>query len=191
MSAAAERGDLEQVGLELTALQGAIQLHARHEEEVFFPLLDRLFDDAVLNANLRDAHEREDKYEAALIAALEAEDIDAVRDAITAWAPSFEKHLVDEEEVMMPLTQRVHETVEGRAAAVADIVALDWSTFQEKQLPYVLRSLSDTKPYGPLRMYVAAVEISTGERFSELQSIIATNVAPEKADLLRQHGHLT
>ena len=190
ISEAARDGDLDEARARLNRLRGVIALHARQEEEVFFPLLDRLFDGAVDKADLRTAHLREDDHEAAVDAALDAGDVAMVTAALEAWGPDFENHLAEEERVMMPLTQKVADTLEGRAAAVREIMSLDWDGMIDVQLPYVLESLSTTKPYGPLRMFVAALQVSASDRYAEIEPVIRGSVDAGKASMLQEHGHL-
>lgn len=188
--AAANAGDLETAAAQWRALCAVIALHMKQEEASFFPLLDRLFDDAVANAKLRDTHEREVAHEERVEAAFAAQDVVALVAALDAWAPDFEAHLAHEEEVMMPLTERVAPTLEGRAAAVHEILAVDWSELRSTQLPYVAKALASTKPYGAVRMFVSAVQAAAGARYHELQPILREALPAEMVAMLVEHGHL-
>ena len=190
LATAAEAGELDTVRDEYARLRRVIEVHAAQEERAFFPLLDRLFDGAVAKAGLRDAHAREEAHQQAFEAALAGDDAAAVRQALSAWSGSFETHLVDEETVMMPLTQKVAPTLEGRAAAVGDILAVDWQALKDDHLPYVTASLAANKPYGPTRMFVSALQIAAGDRYAELAPIVAASVPAAVGDQLRVHGHL-
>jgi hypothetical protein len=188
---AAAAGDLAAAADANTALSRVIELHKRHEEEVFFAMLDEHFDGVVTKAGLRETHEREHALQEAVNAALDAGDLQALNSAIDQWAPAFEAHLAEEEEVMMPLTELIAPTLEGRAAAVHEIMAVDWAQLAQVHLPYVVRSLSMTKPYGPLRMFVAAVQIAAGDRFGTLEPVIRDALPAEKVAMLTEHGHLS
>jgi len=182
--------DVEAVELEYSELKLALEIHAAQEEAAFFPLLDARFDGAVERAGLRDAHEREQALQDAFEAALSDRDPASVRRALADWAPSFEQHLKKEEEVMMPLTQKIAPTLAGRAAAVADILDVDWEGLKTDHLPYVVRALSTTKPYGPNRMFVAALQAAAGPRYAELTPIVSRAMTATMAAQMRAHGHL-
>ncbi len=187
----AEAGDLAGVRSGFGALRPVIRLHAQHEEQVFFPMLDRLFDGAVEKGGLRDAHVREEAHEERLASALETGDLPAARAAVADWQSSFEAHLVDEEELMMPLTAQVAPTQEGRAAAVREILELDWAALKTVHLPYVAASLAANKPYGPVRMFVAALQSAADERYAELEPVLRAALPAPVAASLQQHGHLS
>lgn len=188
--AAANAGDLEIAAAQWHALCAVIALHMKQEETSFFPLLDRLFDQAVAKANLRDTHERELAHEERVEAAIEAQDRAALVAALDAWAPDFEAHLAHEEEVMMPLTDRVATTPEGRAAAVNEILNVDWEALRTSQLPYVAHALASTKPYGTVRMFVSAVQAAAGGKYEELQPVLRDALPAEMVAMLVEHGHL-
>lgn len=190
LSRAAADGDLDAIRGEYGELRKAIAVHQLHEDEVFFPMLDEQFDGAVRDAGLRETHVAEEERQAAFEAALASNDLAAVRSALEAWAAPFEAHLVHEEEVMMPLTQKVAPTLEGRAAAVGRILDADWRALEVDHLPYVVRTLGTTKPYGPVRMFVAALQVSAGERYTRLAPIVDRWLPGGVADMLRVHGHL-
>ena len=103
-----------------------VGLSCRLTGKTLFPMLDGGFDQAVERAGLREAHVQEAGHQRTLEAALAQEDLMAARAALSTWAPSFEAHLVDVEDVMMPLTERVAPTPAGRAAAVKAIMDVDW-----------------------------------------------------------------
>ncbi|MCA9557004.1 MAG: hemerythrin domain-containing protein, partial [Myxococcales bacterium] len=147
-----EGASVDAVRARYVDLARCIAVHAAQEDQMFFPILDARFDGAVRDADLRTAHAREDALQAAFEDALERADRDALRVAVDAWAPSFEAHLADEEAVMMPLTQTVADTPEGRAAVVRRIMEVDWEGMKRDQLGYVTASLAATKPLGPVRM---------------------------------------
>jgi len=186
----AESGDLPAVQQEYDGLRPVLVLHAEHEEQVFFDLLDERCDGAVEAAGLRDAHVREEGHQQAFEAALAARDLAGVREALAGWASSFEEHLAHEEEVMMPLTQRVAPTVEGRAAAVGTILDVDFDALKSDHLPYVVHTLATTKPYGPTRMFVAALQAAAGPRYAELTPVLRRALPEALQGQLQAHGHL-
>lgn len=190
LRAAANAGDIGAAASEWRALSAVIALHMKQEDQAFFPLLDALFDEAVTKAGLHDAHRREGKHEAAVRAAFAASDLDGLRQALDAWAPSFEAHLSDEEDVMMPLTEKVAPTFEGRAAAVREILEVDWAALNSVHLPYVVRVLAETKPYGPVRMFVASVQAAAGPGYVELEPAIRGALPGDLVSMLVEHGHL-
>lgn len=183
-------GDLGAARQAWATLAGVVAIHKRHEEEAFFPLLDDRFDGAIAAAGLRAVHADEADHERAVEAALAAGDLPALHAALAAWAPSFEAHLVEEETIMMPLTQRVAPTVEGRAAAVRAILEVDWDGLRDVHLPQVARALAATKPYGPVRMFVAAVQAAAGDRYPELEPSLRAALPAETVATLASHGHL-
>lgn len=91
---------------------------------------------------------------------------------------------------MMPLTERVAPTLDGRAAAVREILDVDWAALERDHLPYVVSTLAATKPYGPVRMFVAALQAAAGDRYGELSPIVVASVPAATAEMLRGHGHL-
>jgi hypothetical protein len=182
-------GDVAALRAVYEELARVIALHAQQEEQAFFPLLDDRFDGAVAKAGLREAHAQEHALQVELEHALARGDRDAARAAIDAWEGSFERHLVVEEEVMMPLTSAVSPTVAGRAQAVRGIMEVDWEGLKATQLPYVVASLAAHKPYGPLRMFFAAVQLSAGDAYDELEPFIRAALPADKAELLASHGH--
>lgn len=190
LQAHADDGDLAAVNDEYVRLRAVIDIHAAQEEGRFFPLLDELFDGAVAKAGLREAHEREESHQAAFEGALAVRDVRAVREALAAWAVSFEAHLADEEAVMMPLTQRVAPTLEGRAAAVRTLLEVDWDGLRTHHLPYVVRTLAATRPFGPTRMFIAALQLAAGERYGELAPVVEDALPAALRDQLSALGHL-
>ncbi len=172
------------------ALRRALELHAAQEEQVFFPVLDERCGGAVREAGLRDAHEREEAHQLAFEAALAEGEQRAMAATIEAWAPSFEAHLADEEAIMMPLTHKTADTAEGRALVVRRIMETDWEALKRDQLGYVVASLSRTKPFGPLRMYVAAVQVAAGSAYGELEPIVRAALPAEQLQKLTSLGHL-
>jgi iron-sulfur cluster repair protein YtfE (RIC family) len=189
LDAAIAAGDLAGARQEYQALSPVIALHARQEEAVFFPTLDRLFDGAAEKGGLRDAHEREDALQEALAAALEGADLGALAAAAAAWRVSFEEHLAHEEDVMMPLTIRVAPTLEGRAAVVRQILEVDFDALGSDLVPYVAASLARTKPFGPLRMFAAALQVASGERYGELAPALHAAVPHDTSAQLARLGH--
>jgi hemerythrin-like domain-containing protein len=169
------------------ALSPVIALHAAQEEQVFFPLLDERFDEVVRKAGLREAHAREHALQGALEDALARGDLDATRAAVEAWTSSFEAHLRDEEEVMMPLTEKL----EGRAGHVRRILEVDWAALKRDHLPYVTRSLARTKPYGVVRTFVSAVQASAGDGWAELEPIVRAGLLDPQVAQLTEDGHLS
>ena len=59
------------------------------------------------------------------------------------------------------------------------------------QLPYVLRELSATKPHGPVRMFVSAVQIAAGASYHELQATGRSALPATTVEQLVTEGHLT
>lgn len=184
-------GDLEAVRGEYATLRRVIEIHAAQEEKSFFPLLAGRFPEDFDLSVMLAAHEREEALQEAFEGALDADDLAAVQKVLADWADSFEQHLVDEETVMMPLTQRVAPDLEGRAAAVRDILHVDWEALKGEHLPYVVASLAANKPYGPVRMFVAALQHAAGDRFSELAPVVLSSVSDDVGAKLRAHGHAT
>lgn len=190
MSRLAAEGDVDGVHREYTRLERAIAVHAAQEEQAFFPMLDERFHGAIANAGLREAHHVEEAHQEGLRTALASGVPSLVREALVAWADSFEAHLAREEEVMMPLTRRVARTLEGRAAAVRTLLEADWEGLSRDHLPYVVKTLAATRPFGPVRTFVFAVQLAAGERYHELAPAIADNLPAETRDELRDLGHL-
>lgn len=186
----AERGDIEGAAAVWNGLRDVVALHKQQEEEAFFPLLDEQFDGAVERAGLRSTHLEEEEHERMIEAAIAAGDADALRRAWATWSAAFERHLFEEEEVMMPLTQRVAPTIEGRARAVRTLLDVDWNGLRDRQLPYVVSALERARPFGQLRMFVAAVQLSSGDRYDELVPVIRGALSEDAAAQLANLGHL-
>ena len=68
---------------------------------------------------------------------------------------------------------------------------VDWAAMKEVQLAYVVERLAETKPYGPLRMFVAAVQLAAGDAYPELEPIVRDALPADKVEMLTAHGHLT
>lgn len=186
----ADRGDMEGAAAVWSDLSRVVVLHKRQEEEAFFPLLDDRFEGAVERAGLRSTHHEEEEHERAIEVALSAGDAETLRGVWGTWAPAFERHLSDEEEVMMPLTQRVAPTVEGRARAVRELFDVDWDGLRDRQLPWVVSALERGRGFGQLRMFVSAVQLSSGDRFGELVPAIRGALSADAAAQLEKLGHL-
>lgn len=174
----------------LAELRRCIDLHAKQEDECFFGVLNRLFDDVVARAGIPREHE-EDVQDVRKVAEklagfgagrASAADVRAVLDH---WAKAVEAHLVHEEEIMMPLTEKVAPTMPERAAVVHDILAVDEAEYRAHQLEYVTRQLSRAEAPGKLRMYVAALKaVATPDEYRDYAPLIARSVtAPARAAL--------
>lgn len=143
-----------------------IEIHASLEERGLFPLLDRLFDQAAERAGFREEHTAEDARHAAILQAFDALDagapdgVAALTRLLGEWSAEVENHLVHEEDIMMPLTQQVADTVEGRAQAVRAIIDTDRDSVEQQLVPWVAARLEATKPFGPVRMFVEALRAS-------------------------------
>ncbi len=176
-----------------------IDVHAAIEEKGFFPLLDERFDGAASGAGFLAEHETDLADQRAIgdaVAACRehpgAATVEPLAAAVRGWLERCERHLVHEEEIMMPLTQRVHETVEGRADAVGRLIdTVPAAELEGALMPYVLTRLEATKPFGPLRMFVEAVKISTGpERFAALAPLCRTHLSTDSVAKLEGCGAL-
>jgi hypothetical protein len=114
--------DLPRFSAEWSDFQRGLSVHMAMEDEAVFPLLEEVSRGAVTAAKLPDEHLEDMRLAAAVNAALAAAPVDklALRTAWTAWEADHLHHLLHEEEVMMPLTQKTAPTPEGRARVVHD-----------------------------------------------------------------------
>lgn len=81
---------------------------------------------------------------------------------------------------MMPLTEKAADTVEGRGAVVQSIWTVDEAGFADAMLPIVLRKLEATKPFGPVMMYVKALQMSASPaQYERLLPVIETSLSAE------------
>jgi len=165
----------------------------------FFPLLDRRFENAADKAGLWDEHMNDDAQQATIHATLqELEDYlePAVTErlvaAVRTWTGYCDAHLMHEEEVLMPLTQEVHHTVEGRAEAVRDLIeSVPSDDLNVSLLPYVLHQLDANKPFGPLRMFVESLKVSLPvERFEGLDPLLRLALSDRAVSKLEGCGAL-
>ena len=187
---------LSKVQSTLAELRRCILLHAKQEDERFFKILNELFDGVVDKAGIPREHEvdikdvRTVEERLAEFGAGRATAA-AVREALNHWVAAAEAHLVHEEEVMMPLTEKVADAVEGRAAAVHRILSVDLDEYRAHQLPYVTRQLSRAEQPGKLRMYVAALKlVASPEEYATYSGLIARSVTEQGRSALAQAGLL-
>ena len=186
---------LDAVRASLEELQRGIALHALQEEQGFFPLLDARFDAVATQAGFFAEHEAEharfDALDAAVAAAGDASAPAAASllEAVRAWADANEAHLKHEEGIMMPLTQRVADTLEGRAAAVRGIIdAADAEATAAWQVGWVLSRLHTHRPFGKVRMYVAALEATHAADLHRIQPAIRAALPPAMVAKLSELG---
>ncbi|TNE88812.1 MAG: hypothetical protein EP330_13560 [Deltaproteobacteria bacterium] len=188
---------LEELAHGWAELRRCIRLHAAQEEAGFFPMLDEMFDGAASHAGFHGQHEGEDAHFERIESLIQAcgDDrgrIAELQAAAEAWAADNEHHLKHEEDIMMPLTQKVADTVDGRAAAVKRIIdAADRSESEQWQMPWVLSKLNEARPFGMVRMYAAALKtIHTDEEFARISPSLAAVVGDEAAAKLTAVGAL-
>ncbi|KQW51934.1 MULTISPECIES: hemerythrin domain-containing protein [unclassified Roseateles] len=118
----AERGDLAGFAPAWGAYVDAIAVHAAMEDGVdgagggITAMLDLHFDGAANAALFRAEHVEEHELQAAVTRALPM-GVGALRDAFAAYRSCAEAHLLHEEDIMMPLVNRLPR--EGKAALFA------------------------------------------------------------------------
>mmetsp|Transcript_31766 Transcript_31766/g.49706 ORF Transcript_31766/g.49706 Transcript_31766/m.49706 type:complete len:536 (-) Transcript_31766:350-1957(-) len=194
INAFAEYGKFEEALKQYDTLREAIQVHATHAELGLFPLLDRLFDNVCTKANLKDEHDADFKFEeeirnTLLEATKPAGDATAAIQKVADWSTEHEKHLQHEEEVVMPLIEKVAETVEAQGAEMQKIIASHLVGFEDILLPFVANKLDHSKPFGPVKMFVEALQMSsTPATFARFVAIIRANVKASTAEQLDEQG---
>eukprot|EP00741_Cyanophora_paradoxa_P020101 tig00021234_g19402.t1 len=139
------------------AVTAAIAVHARTEDGQFFPLLDRLFE-GVASSKLAHLHELEEREQAAVRAALAAQPLDAaeLKRAVAQWLEDHEKHLTIEEEIMMPLTEKIGKDWMERGAEVRKFLTA-YPADTEALLKYAAPRLAGQK----LQLFASAIQGSS------------------------------
>ncbi len=179
-----------------------IRVHAALEDRGFFPMLDARFDGPAERAGFRIQHSDEDARHQRIEQALAGFSFDAppaavasaawkLRAELASWGQEVERHLVHEEDVMMPLTQQVADTVEGRAAAVRSIIDTAREDTEQLLLPWVVQRLEASRPYPQLRMFVAAWrEVHGGDPLEQVEAPVRRALSPAAVTRLEQDGAL-
>jgi hemerythrin-like domain-containing protein len=172
-----------------------VQLHMRHEEELFFPILDKEFDDAVADAKLRDEHtsdiaEREKIRDLIQAAAddkdEEDDDVSKLEKKLKTFVEHHRFHLEHEEEVMMPKTMKLGSLPE-RCAIVNSLIALDRDEFRNFMFPHVVEKLAAGRPPPMLANYLKGVRAASFYPEWVDMALIAWDVLPEKIKKNPEH----
>lgn len=115
-----DTGDADAFREEWRTFQRALAVHIAMEDDALFELLDGVSGGAITSARLPAEHVEDVRLAAAVDAALERSDLEALRLAWSAWKEDHLWHLAHEEEVMMPLVMKTASTPEARARVVHD-----------------------------------------------------------------------
>jgi histidine triad (HIT) family protein len=190
-------GDVAGVVSTWTALRRFIDLHMRQEELAFFPKLDGDFDGAVRDAKLRDEHDEDlssERKVRSAIAAAQDEASDAslatLKEAVSEWVALHRHHLEHEEEVMMPLTEKIG-TFPDRCAFVHSLIALDQQEFRDFMFPYVVSRLAMGRPPPMLAAYLQSVRIASLHGEWEDLAVVAWHALPEDVQASPDHPAVT
>eukprot|EP01083_Nonionella_stella_P091598 256157_1 len=168
-----------------------IAVHAKQEDDVFFPLLDKGFENIVTKKGIPAQHEADAPLRNKISVLLDkgCDTKKQLSEAIDAWLKHHEAHLKCEEDVMMPLTPKTADTTEERGSIVRNIINVDRKEFNEFQFEYVLRQLVQTKPFGPVMMYCKAVQMASNvEEYAAVKGKIAGIVGDETWKKLQSKG---
>lgn len=109
VNATLEEGDLRKAKADFRKLMEWGEMHKLMEEghndnvtpKGFFTALDERFENVVVEAKLREAHDELEVAEAVLHAAMETDDLVTIQNAFSTFQAINEAHLLDEEAVMM------------------------------------------------------------------------------------------
>lgn len=112
---ALDAGDEAAFRAEWITFQRGLAVHMAMEDDAMFGLLDEVGDGAITAAMIPQEHVEDTRLAAAVGATLGMSDPQALRSAWSAWKDDHLRHLVHEEEVMMPLTMKTAPTPQGRA----------------------------------------------------------------------------
>lgn len=144
--------DYENLKIRWTGLTRCIDLHAKQENEGFFPILAKMVEEkhdekglAKFDANNETSfwqqHNTDDHEREAITQAFNENDKQKTKQAFDTWIADHLPHLKDEEGVMMPLTKHTADTVEGRGAVVRSILSVDRNEYSVFQFAFVLTAL--------------------------------------------------
>lgn len=91
--------------------------------------------------------------------------------------------------VMMPLTMKTADSLEGRGAIVHDILSIDMDGLLTNLLPIAFRELERTKPFGKLMFYLKALQYSTTPaEFEKVVAVVHASVSTETFEKLEKAG---
>ena len=172
-------------------LERCIVIHAKQEDQIFFPLLNEKFDGVINNENIPPKHDDDGEQREKIKSLLEngCDSKDELSKIINEWLDAHEAHLKLEEQVMMPLTMKTADTVEKRGEIVRSIINVDRKEFSEYQFEYVLGKLFVSKPFGPLMMYCKATQMaSNAQEYNEVKGKIEGVVGEEMWNKLKSKG---
>lgn len=114
---ALDAGDEAAFREEWTTFQRGLAVHMAMEDDAMFGLLDEVGGGAITAAKIPQEHVEDTRLAAAVGAALGTSDPQVLRAAWSAWKGDHLRHLVHEEEVMMPLTMKTAPSPQARARA--------------------------------------------------------------------------
>jgi iron-sulfur cluster repair protein YtfE (RIC family) len=167
-----------------------IRLHMRQEDEVFFPLLDKEFEQAVEEANLRHEHDEDnaqrEKLRGLIQAAADSEkkkggrhDASELEASLSEFVKHHQGHLEHEEDVMMPKTQKLGDLAK-RCAIVNSLISLDLDEFRNFMFPHVCEKLAAGRGPPMLANYLKGVRAATFYQEWMDLALIAWDVLPAK-----------
>ena len=168
-----------------------IIIHAKQEDQAFFPLLNDKFDGVIKTEEIPPKHDNDEEQRLKLQSIFEngCDSKNELSLIINEWIESHEQHLKLEEKVMMPLTKKTAVTIEERGKIVRSIINIDRKEFSEYQFEYVLCQLVKTKPFGPVLMYCKATQMSSNtDEYNQVKGKIKEIVGEEMWKKLEDKG---
>jgi len=168
-------------------LERMFALHGQQEDDVFFPLLDKKFDEIISKKGILSIHSEDTKLRNNIKESFDSKD--KLIKALKEWTDHLSEHMKVEEEVMMPLTMKTADSVEERGAIVRNIINVNRKEFTQYQFEYVLNKLVKHKPFGAVLMYCKAVQMASNkEEYDAVKTKIEGIVGEEIWKKLQSKG---
>ena len=136
--------------LEWRNLQRAVDMHMQMENDGFFQLLDNIGDSAVNKAGLRDEHDHDLQLRKNVDKAISENDSSALTNSFETWREKHLKHLVHEEEVMMPLIPKAGKSCVEHGQVIHDQILSSIASNEEFDwtLGWILEKLASSDSGG-------------------------------------------
>jgi len=152
-------------------LERCINCHAKMEDDIFFPKLNKDFDNIIDTNEIPGTHTKDTELRTQIRAFFDENKTDKseLTKLINDWCDAHESHLKLEEQIMMPLTPKTGDTPKARGEVVQTIINADRDEFNDFLFEYVLKQLVKTKPYGPVMMFCKATQLSSNK--SEYEAV--------------------
>lgn len=182
VQSAVAAGDLTVAKQEWEDFQRALKTHMAMEDNGIFPVMDAVFEDAITKAGFRGEHSKDIEEQEDVSAALASGDIPKITAVFGHFSEDHEKHLKHEEDVMMPLTNKMGTNLAERGAAAN--LGLLKPMLEHGDFPFYLNwvivKLVKHKPADAVRMFVWALQYSsTEEQYASFLPVIKGAIPAE------------